>query len=149
MGAERDACLLLALGDELFGLELSSVAAVVPWSATSPVPFQQPDKFGSILYRGRFVGVVDLASMLGLEPFSPGEKSVIAICERDGALMGLAAPATRGIVRNLDTLAEVAVLGRHMGALVGRALKFEGETINLIDAEKFAAAVMERLEKSR
>ncbi|MBI0535830.1 chemotaxis protein CheW [Roseomonas sp. KE2513] len=68
--------LVVALGEELLGLPLARVAAVLPAEAASPLPGSPAEVLGLRARAGRIHAVLDLAWMLGLEG-GAGEHDVL------------------------------------------------------------------------
>ena len=100
--------LVVALGEELFGLPLDRVAAVLPAEATSPLPGSPPEVLGLRARAGRIHAVLDLARVLGLE---------------DG---GLENDGPEGGAGGHDVLLRPLPAGRRLALRVGRALSAVG-----------------------
>lgn len=68
--------LVVALGEELFGLPLDGVAAVLPAEPPCRLPGSPPEVLGLRARAGRIHAVLDLARLLGLPP-GEGEHDVL------------------------------------------------------------------------
>lgn len=138
---DSDACLLLEVAGHVFGIDLNAVKAVMPYQEPSPVPYQERAVLGALLHRGVFMGVTGLGRLLGMDAELEEGKAVIAVIDVGGGLIGLAADASRGVVRDLSVLEEVRVKDRVESQLVGRAFKAGTVTVNLLDLEALTAGL--------
>ena len=90
--------IVLSLGEDRYGIELTDVREVVPEPFLTPLPGAPPAVLGVVNLRGEVVPVLDTAALLGLAPLNRIAFAVIAEC--DAGLAGLATdgePATAAL----------------------------------------------------
>jgi purine-binding chemotaxis protein CheW len=90
--------IVLPIGEDRYGIELTDVREVVPEPLLTPVPGAPAAVLGVVNLRGEVVPVLDTARLLGLPPLTHLAFAVIAEC--DAGLAGLAAdgePMTAGL----------------------------------------------------
>lgn len=148
MSAKGAAYLLLEAGGELFGIDLAMVEAVVPYARPAAVPFQKPETLTALLHRGRFMGVVELGRMLGVAADVEEGRAVIAVIEREGAYIGLAASASHGLLREAEIGDEARVIGKWSGPFHLFSARFGGRVAHLIDAEALLEELSGRIERA-
>jgi purine-binding chemotaxis protein CheW len=80
--------IVLPIGADRYGIELTDVREVVPEPRLTPVPGAPRTVLGVLNLRGEVVPVLDTAQLLGLPPLPRLTFAVIAEC--DAGLAGLA-----------------------------------------------------------
>jgi purine-binding chemotaxis protein CheW len=80
--------IVLPIGEDRYGIELTDVREVVPEPRLTPVPGAPPAVLGVVNLRGEVVPVLDTAQLLGLPALGRLAYAVIAEC--DAGLAGLA-----------------------------------------------------------
>jgi purine-binding chemotaxis protein CheW len=83
--------IVLPIGADRYGIELTDVREVVPDPRPEPVPGAPPAVLGVVNLRGDVVPVIDTAQLLGLPPLARIAFAVVAEC--DAGLAGLATDA--------------------------------------------------------
>ncbi len=83
--------IVLPIGADRYGIELTDVREVVPDPRPEPVPGAHPAVLGVVNLRGDVVPVLDTAQLLGLPPLARLAFAVVAEC--DAGLAGLATDA--------------------------------------------------------
>jgi chemotaxis signal transduction protein len=80
--------IVLPIGADRYGIELTDVREVVPEPRLTPVPGAPAGVLGVVNLRGEVVPVLDTAQLLGLAPL--GRLAFAVIAELDAGLAGLA-----------------------------------------------------------
>lgn len=143
---DSGAYLVLKQGRERFGLNLDRVEAVVPYAQAEPMPWQPEGVLGAQLYRGQFMGVVDLAPLLGLARSAPNAGHIVAVVEKEGGYVGFLAEGSDGILKGQSITEEARVLGRWEGPFLSYSVKVEGRFIHLLDLEEMIDTIELELE---
>lgn len=133
MTSQGTAYLILKDGEELFGLPLDLVESVIPYREPEAVPYQKGAKLGALQNRGKFMGVLNLATLLGVEGASGEGRSVIAVALVDDAYLGIAVAATLGIARPGELGEDVEALGRTEAPCVERSVRWGERVVHLLD----------------
>jgi purine-binding chemotaxis protein CheW len=99
--------LVVVVGVERYGIELTAVAEVSPLTNWTPVPGAPPELLGVINLHGELHSVLDLSHLLGL-PQSPGPVSGYVVLVRQGVLrLGLRVDRVEKVeLISPDTLAD-------------------------------------------
>jgi chemotaxis signal transduction protein len=90
-GAGQDASpvMVLGIGKERYGIDLSDVAEVLPPVRSTPVPGAAPVFSGVINVHGEIRPVIDLRRLLGMETLLNGDLPRVILLRKDGREMGL------------------------------------------------------------
>jgi purine-binding chemotaxis protein CheW len=86
------------LAGNLFALDIMSVREIRGWSASTPLPHAPPHVLGMINLRGQVLPVIDLSTLLGLGPSTPGPSSVVVVTQMEGVQAGLLVDAVCDII---------------------------------------------------
>jgi len=86
------------IGAEHYGVALADLSEVMPLGNWTPVPGQPQYLLGVTNLRGEIRPVLDLHSLLGLEPPSAGDRSWVAFIDDDGVEVGLRVDALERVV---------------------------------------------------
>jgi purine-binding chemotaxis protein CheW len=81
--------IVLGIGKERYGVDLSDVAEVLPLIKPTPVPGAPAVFAGVINVHGEILPVIDLRRLLGMESLPPGESARVILLRRDGREIGL------------------------------------------------------------
>jgi chemotaxis signal transduction protein len=81
--------IVLGIGAERFGVDLSDVAEVLPPVRATPVPGVPPLFSGVINVRGEIRPVIDLRRLLGMETIGNSDLARVILLRQDGREMGL------------------------------------------------------------
>ena len=91
-GQDELRVIVLKIGDERYGIELASVAEVLPAVCCTPVPGAPPAVAGVINAYGEIRPVIDLRSLLGVaHGTQSGAPSPVILLRKHGRLLGLKA----------------------------------------------------------
>jgi purine-binding chemotaxis protein CheW len=90
-GAGHDALpvLVLGIGEERFGIDLSDVTEVLPPTQVTPVPGVSPVFAGVINVHGEIRPVIDLTRLLGMEPDLNNARPRVILLHWKRRVMGL------------------------------------------------------------
>jgi purine-binding chemotaxis protein CheW len=80
---------VFALGEERYGLEISSVYEIIRPQQITAVPQSPASVEGVINLRGRIIPVVDLRARFGLPEAATGAASRVVVCDANGLRVGL------------------------------------------------------------
>lgn len=81
--------IVLAVGNERYGIDLAEVAEVLPLVRATPVPGAAPVFAGVVDVHGEIRPVIDLRRFLGIEAASYGDPARTILLRRQGREMGL------------------------------------------------------------
>ena len=81
--------IVLAIGDERYGIELADVAEVLPLVQVTPVPGAPPTFSGVINVHGEIRPVIDLKNVLGVDAAKKGNLSRVILLRRQEREIGL------------------------------------------------------------
>ncbi len=126
---------LFRAGGERFALPLAAVREVViPQAPFARVPRGGPAVRGAMNLRGRVVGVVDVAALLGVgEERLEGGRGQVVILDRDRRGLGLLV----GQVLSVEPLLPAG--GEPPGSMVRGVGQVGGAAVTLLDADAVAA----------
>jgi len=88
-GQDAAPVIVLGIGKERYGIDLSDVAEVLPPVHVTPVPGAAPVFAGVINVHGEIRPVIDLRRLLGMETSRNGESARVILLRKDGREMGL------------------------------------------------------------
>ena len=91
--------IVLGIGRERFGVDLSDVAEVLPPVNPTPVPGAPAVFAGVINHHGEILPVIDLRRLLGMGSLPEGERARIILLRRDGREIGLQTDSVEQIRR--------------------------------------------------
>jgi purine-binding chemotaxis protein CheW len=80
---------VFALGEERYGLEISTVYEIIRQQPITAVPQAPASVEGVINLRGRIIPVVDLRDRFGLPPSVASNASRVVVCDANGLRVGL------------------------------------------------------------
>jgi chemotaxis signal transduction protein len=88
---ERVAMVVVAVGDERYGIGIDSVREITPYEGVTPMPATPPFWLGLVNRRGNLAPVLDLARYLGRRPEGgvPAADAQIVVITGPGATIGL------------------------------------------------------------
>jgi purine-binding chemotaxis protein CheW len=101
MNGHGSTYVLFRLGEEHYGLPVSSVVSIIRYKAPTPVPRASEAVLGVVNLRGRILPVVDLGRRFSGRAFEPKSSSRIVVTEGAGGVVGIA----------VDLASEVATFG--------------------------------------
>jgi purine-binding chemotaxis protein CheW len=138
--------LVCTVGQNVFGLPLTSVARALPAQACTPVPRAAPELLGLFGHEGRTVAAIDLGVALGVADARPGaaDTGCYVLTRRDEPRTALRVDAADAVLRLAATQRPEA-LGREAasGFIIAYAdLPSSGESstaspvVALLDVEK-------------
>jgi purine-binding chemotaxis protein CheW len=84
MPAPRRQVVVFSLGEEEYAFPVADVREIIGAAAPRPVPSPDPAVRGIISLRGRIVGVVDLATRLGVAGRTGGARKIMILEAPDG-----------------------------------------------------------------
>lgn len=93
--------MVLGLGKERYGIDLSDVAEVLPPVRPTPVPGTPPVFSGVINVHGEIRPVMDLRRLLGMETLLNGDVPRVILIRKEGREMGL----------QIDTVEQIRRIG--------------------------------------
>lgn len=130
------------VGDELFGVSISTVQEIVRVPAITQIP-QSPDFIeGVINLRGRIITVLDMNKRLGRPTSERDRRSRILVVECQSRLVGVIVDEVREVLKLGGDRIEPApsmVAGISNQYIVGVG-KLDGDLLILIDIEKILTA---------
>jgi purine-binding chemotaxis protein CheW len=88
--SEGETYVLFRLGEEHYGLPVSSVVSIVRYEAATPVPRSPETVLGVVNLRGRVLPVIDLGRRLSGRVFEPMLTSRIVVTEGAKGAVGIA-----------------------------------------------------------
>ncbi len=91
--------IVLGIGRERYGVDLSDVAEVLAPVKPTPVPGAPAVFAGVINHHGEILPVIDLRRLLGMGPLPEGERARIILLRRDGREIGLQTDSVEQIRR--------------------------------------------------
>jgi purine-binding chemotaxis protein CheW len=91
--------IVLGIGKERYGVDLSDVAEVLPAVNPTPVPGAPAVFAGVINLHGEILPVIDLRRLLGIESLPDGERARVILLRRDGREIGLQTDSVEQIRR--------------------------------------------------
>jgi purine-binding chemotaxis protein CheW len=80
---------VFALGEERYGLEISTVYEIIRQQPITAVPQAPASVEGVINLRGRIIPVVDLRDRFGLPASAASNSSRVVVCDANGLRVGL------------------------------------------------------------
>lgn len=130
---------LFRLGDEEFGLPVTSVISIIRYEVPTSVPRATDAVLGVINLRGRVIPVMDLRRRFSGEPFAPGPMSRIIVAEMSSGPLGVAVDAASEVasfpeadIRAIPEGVVGAEAARAFSGMVERA----GGLVMLVDLEE-------------
>jgi chemotaxis-related protein WspB len=121
------------IGNERYALDTTQIVEVLPLIKITPVPQAPAGVAGLIVYRGKFVPVIDLSELALSEP-APSHISTRLILVRYGEeLLGLIAEQATDVMRcDAESFSDTGV-SSDSAAYLGRATQHEGALVRLIE----------------
>jgi chemotaxis-related protein WspB len=128
------------IGNERYALDTTQIVEVLPLIEITPVPQAPAGVAGLIVYRGKFVPVIDL-SELALSEAAPSHISTRLILVRYGEeLLGLIAEQATDVMRcDAESFSDTGV-SSDSAAYLGRATQHEGALVRLIEVRNLLPA---------
>lgn len=88
----------IAVGGQLYAIDIMSVREIRGWTASTPLPHAPPHVLGMINLRGAILPVVDLSARLGLGRSAPTGSSVVVVAQINDRQVGLVVEAVCDIL---------------------------------------------------
>lgn len=130
---------LFRIGEEEYGLPISSVSSIIRYTPSTPVPRSPVSVEGVINLRGRVIPVVSLCQRLFGLPFRPSVHSRIVVAEGEAGPVGLAVDAANEVatvaVGGIMAPPETALSADTIDAFEG-VVHHEGRLVILLDLDR-------------
>lgn len=130
---------LFRLGQEEFGLPVSSVVSIIRYETPTNVPRSGEAVLGVINLRGRVIPVVDLAQRFSGTPFVPGLTSRIIVAEGSAGPLGVAVDAASEVTAFPEEdirLIPDGVVGTEAARAFSGMVERSGGLVMLLDLEE-------------
>lgn len=139
--AARSSCVLIRLGGEIFGLDVSVVREFVHSRGVTPVPCAPAHVAGNVNLRGEILTVVDIRAMLGVSQSIPAEE--VAVLFAGNMQFGLLAESIEDVVSISTTDISPAPSGSSQGGveICPAVALIDQRFASLIDADQMIAAL--------
>lgn len=136
--------LAFRLGDQTYGLEISTVREIVRTPEITPVP-QSPEHVSGVMnLRGRIVPVIDLRKKLSC-PVTASPKSRVLVMTREGRLTGFLVDQASEVLKiaPADIEPSPKLFGDEVEGYVTGIAKHRGKLVVLLDAGKLLRSNVE------
>ena len=121
------------INEEDFGLDISEVREILPFSGCVPIPGSHPDLEGIVRVRNQLVPVINLRRKLNLPVTQPGKSARIIIVDTTEGAVGLLVDRVKNVIPlSDDRLAEVPNLLRRFKINYLNALGELDDTIMIV-----------------
>ncbi len=130
---------LFRLGQEEFGLPVSSVVSIIRYEQPTNVPRSTDAVLGVINLRGRVIPVIDLAQRFSGTPFAPGALSRIIVAEGTSGPLGIAVDAASEVTTFSEEeikLIPEGVVGAEAARSFSGMVERSGGLVMLLDLEE-------------
>ena len=130
---------LFRLGQEEFGLPVTSVVSIIRYETPTNVPRSTDAVLGVINLRGRVIPVVDLAQRFSGTPFIPGPMSRIIVAEGSSGPLGVAVDAASEVTTfSADDIKLIpeGVVGAEAARSFSGMVERSGGLVMLLDLEE-------------
>jgi len=130
---------LFRLGQEEFGLPVTSVVSIIRYEPPTNVPRSTDAVLGVINLRGRVIPVVDLAQRFSGTPFVPGPTSRIIVAEGSSGPLGVAVDAASEVTTFSEDeikLIPEGVVGAEAARSFSGMVERSGGLVMLLDLEE-------------
>ena len=129
----------LEIGDQLFGVEVTSIHDVFQPQSITPVPLSPPEIVGVLNLRGRIVTAVDARKRIGMDADTDGSKPRMAVgVEKNSESYGLLVDAVDEVLRLSDAEFEENPrnLDPRLAAVSQGVYRLEGRLMMVMDVEQ-------------
>ena len=130
---------LFRLGEEEFGLPVTSVVSIIRYETPTSVPRATAGVLGVINLRGRVIPVMDLCRRFTGERFAPGPSSRIIVAETSCGPLGVAVDAANEVTSFLEEdirLVPEGVLGAEAARAFSGMVERSGGLVMLVELEE-------------
>ena len=138
-GAVKRSFVLFRLGQENYGLPVSSVGSIIRYETSTPVPRAPDAVIGVINLRGRVIPVVDLKRRFSGTAFIPGPQSRIVVAEAASGPLGIAVDAANEVTsfseEDIRPVPE-GIVGPETALAFSGIVEREGGLVVLLDLEE-------------
>lgn len=134
-------CILFKMGQEYYGLPISTVKEIIKPIPVTRVPKSPPFVEGVIDLRGRIVPIVNVRSMFGLDPLPLTEESRFVDIQLEGLNLAIVVEAVSEVVRIATKQIEPApqLIAGVDGKYLKGIARFEEKLVLLLDVDEVFA----------
>ncbi|GAA4703488.1 chemotaxis protein CheW [Brevibacillus fulvus] len=131
-------CILFRMGNEYYGLPISSVKEIIKPLPITRFPKSPPFVEGVIDLRGHILPIVNLPKMFGLEPLPLNEESRFVDIQMEGLNLGIVVDAVSEVIQiPLKQIeAAPAIVAGVEGKYLNGIARLEDRLILLLDLEQ-------------